>query len=113
MGQGRESSWIWRINNPSTYVSMMEVSKDVVVLDYKEQKTPMTSVGNNIIFLVGWQHSFSFFSWPICRDGWRPEVLSASDEDVIDSVTQIAINSKDDVSIITACAGGYGRGAPV
>jgi hypothetical protein len=105
----------WRINNSSTYVGVMEVSKDVVILNYKKQKPPMTSVRDNIInyLLINWQDSFPFLSSPSCRDRRRPKILPASGDDIIDDVKQIAVNNKDDVSIITARAGGYGGGGSI
>jgi hypothetical protein len=113
----REAAAAWRpVNKISAYVSSVALSKNIVILNHKEQKPFTARVRNDTINLplVYSADCVSFFSWSICRSG-RAEVMSASGDDVIYSVLQIAINSKDHVtaSKITTRARTYGRGEPI
>ena len=113
----REDAAVWRpVNKISAYVSSMALTKDIVILNHKEQKPYTMGVCNDIIklSLVYSTDSASFFSWPICRSVMA-EVISASGDDVIYGVLQIAINSKDHVtaSKITTRPRTYGGGEPI
>src|ERR1700722_18146291 len=82
-GAGSESSWAWRINDPSAYVSMVEISKNVMVFDYEEQESLMLRVFNDIndFRLRNVRLSFSFFSWPVCPYRWGADVFYAFGHD--------------------------------
>jgi hypothetical protein len=110
-GALRESTDVQRVvNNLSAYVSNVAISKDVVVLDHKEQKTSVRRFNIVKFHLICWRESVSLFPRPICR-GWGPEVLSASNDDVTYNVSQIGINSKNELP--TTHPWGYGRGEPI
>lgn len=115
--------WAWGINYFSAYVGMMEISEDIVVFDYKEQKPEVTSVINDPIslLLIYRQGYESFFSWPI-RRGWRPNVLSALNKDIINnvskhglisSVTKVVIIGENGAPFTNACTVRYSWGTPI
>jgi hypothetical protein len=106
---------------------MMGVSKDIFVLLDKKQKPNVMDSCNYIFncFLTNCQVSFSLFSRPVCRDGWRPDILAtldydvfnnATENDAVTSATQTVIISKNGggrESPITTRARGYGWSAPI
>jgi hypothetical protein len=98
---GGELPWIWRVNNGSTYVRSVVVTKDVLIFNHKEQDASMRRVGQNLSNypLICSSHCLSFFLGPICRQ-WSSIVLSASDDDIIYDVGQVGVISEDNITII-------------
>jgi hypothetical protein len=98
---GGELPWIWRVNNGSTYVRSVVVTKDVLIFNHKEQGASMRRAGQNLSNypLICGSHCLSFLLGPICRQ-WSSVVLSASHDDIFYGVRQSGIISEDNISII-------------
>jgi hypothetical protein len=124
-GAGEELPWAWRISNSSAYVSMMEISEDIVIFDDFEEKTEVRGARNDLInfcwIYYKW-HPFSFFVRPICRDRRGTNILCAFTQnllggaakyDVISGVTKAAIISEERGSFTDARAPRYGWSASI
>jgi hypothetical protein len=96
-----ELPWAWGVNNRSTYVSSMAVTKDVLIFNHKEQCARMRRAVRNLINypLICGSPCLSFLLGPICRQ-WSSIVLSASHDDILYSIIQSGINSEDNITII-------------
>jgi hypothetical protein len=91
----------WRVNNGSTDVRSVVVTKDVLIFNHKEQGASMRRAGQHLSNypLICGSHCLSFLLRPICRQ-WSSIVLSASHDDIVYGVSQRGIISEDNISVI-------------
>jgi hypothetical protein len=110
-----EPAWAWGINNVSTDLSIMGISKNVVVCNYKEQK-PLLMRNNVFSFpLRDVRPPASFFFWP--NRPYRSERAGffTFDCDRTHDLFPVAIMREDigTSNSVTARARGYGRGRAI